>query len=46
VTNRADIVDASTSWWALAPGTNTIHYRTGGPGAGSQAEVLFRDAYW
>jgi len=45
-TNRADVIDASTSWWAIAPGVNTIHYRTGGPGAGSQAELLYRDAYW
>ncbi len=46
VTNRADILDANTSWWSLSPGTNTIHYRTAGPGVGSQAEVLYRDAYW
>lgn len=46
VTNRADILDASTSWWSIAPGQNTIHYRTAGPGAGSQAELLYRDAYW
>lgn len=45
-TNRADVVDTSTTWWLLQPGLNTAHYRSEGPGAGSSAEVLWRDAYW
>jgi hypothetical protein len=44
-TNRADIVDPSTAWWALRPGNNTIHYRTDGPAAGSYAELQWRDAW-
>jgi phage-related protein len=44
-TNRADIADGSSAWWAMQPGNNTIHYRTDGPGAGSSAEIKWRDAW-
>lgn len=46
VANRADVVDSLSAWWVVPPGLSTIHYRTGGPGAGSVAEIKFRDANW
>jgi hypothetical protein len=44
--NRADVVDQSSVWWWLQPGLNTIRFRTEGPGAGSYAQVSWRDAFW
>lgn len=44
--NRSDIVDLLSQWWVLQPGVNTIHYRSEGPGAGSYAEVFWRNASW
>lgn len=46
VTNRSDVADVASAWWKLRPGNNTIQYRSEGPGAGSLAEVLWRDSFW